>query len=387
MFPRLLPMIAVVVLTRVSSEACTGPRNEAELREALFGKSTAYNAFVRPSVELASYSMAAPELVAAQLYVHDLFDVDQKRGMMTIQAKQYSVWKDARLAWNGTDNGGCLDEVDFPGELLSEMWRPDLFWLGLSEPEKQLRHYFKLRSDGRVLDNKLLYMKLRCEMDLGDMPYDEQTCTIRLGTYRENLKQVRLVFKDTIPIRMDSDVNNLEFELTAVSGTNPITEFSTGKEARLDFSFHFRRKPAFYEQYYFKPLGVIVMVSWMQFFVDRNAVPARATLALVCLLTCVFASQNLLKNIPAVPYSVFAVNFINVCEAFQIYGIVAFALGNYLCRVQKRVDAGKPAGRLYCCLRRNGTMTLKDEHVDLFSRIAYPIAFATAMAILFLSRS
>jgi len=298
-----------------------------------------------------------------------------------MQAKQYSVWWDARLTWNGTADGGCFDEVDFPGKILSELWQPDLFWLGLVEPEVQVQHYFKLRSDGRVLDNKLLFMKLQCDMDLRMLPYDEQTCSIRLGTYRENLAQVRLVFKDSnTPITIDHAVKSLEFTLTSASGNNPLIDISTGTESRLDFSLNFRRDPKYYVWYHFVPVCIIVMCSWLSFFVDRKAVPARATLVLVCLLSTVFRVRDLLAEIPAVPYHVLAADFINMCLFLQVYAVVAFSMGNYLLQVEQRLQAGRAAGKMYyCCLRRNGDMTLKAKHVDDFSRVAYPVAFAVVI--------
>merc|ERR1712232_763689 len=213
------------------------------------------------------------------------------------------------------------------------------------------------------------------------MPYDDQTCPIRLGTYRENGAEVRLALRDgNAPVTMDPNLHDLEFTLTGVSGNSPLIDHAMGSESLLVFKLHFRRDPTYYVMCHFIPACLFVMCSWLSFFVDRKAVPARATLVLVCLLSTVFRVQVLLQNIPPVPYPVVATNFINICIFFQVYAISGFAIGNYLFQVEQRLEAGRAAGKLYyCCLRRNGEMTLRAKHVDDVSRAVYPVAFAIVL--------
>ena len=50
------------------------------------------------------------------------------------------------------------------------------------------------------------------------------------------------------------------------------------------------------------PSGLIVLLSWVNFWLDQNAVPARITLALLTVLTLTTQSEGARANLPRVSY-------------------------------------------------------------------------------------
>lgn len=66
--------------------------------------------------------------------------------------------------------------------------------------------------------------------------------------------------------------------------------------------FRFERQIGHHLIQTFAPSTLVVVLSWFSFWLDLDAIPARVTLLVTCLLTLVTMFTGLRSDIPAVAY-------------------------------------------------------------------------------------
>jgi len=108
-------------------------------------------------------------------------------------------------------------------------------------------------------------------------------------------------------------VSNVTGDCTSVYSTGAYTsslalnemnfcECSVGNFTCLEVVFTFRRRLGYYLFHTYIPTCLIVMMSWISFWIKPEAVPARVTLGVTSLLTLSTQHANSQKSLPPVSY-------------------------------------------------------------------------------------
>ena len=92
----------------------------------------------------------------------------------------------------------------------------------------------------------------------------------------------------------------------------------------------------YYVTQVYVPSVLIVILSWVSFWLDFEAVPARISLGLLTVLTMTTQSSGARANLPKVSYIKAIDVWMAVCLIFVFMALVQFAYVNVLSRVQKR---------------------------------------------------
>ena len=103
-------------------ETCIGPRNNAELL-SYWTAGGVYDKNLRPGLAAPLHGYPGPtsyrDRVEYQMELTTLQDVDTLHQTFFIHGRDNWVWRDHRLQYNSSENGGCLDqdnwEVNFAG--------------------------------------------------------------------------------------------------------------------------------------------------------------------------------------------------------------------------------------------------------------------------------
>ncbi|GMT00229.1 hypothetical protein PENTCL1PPCAC_22403 [Pristionchus entomophagus] len=77
---------------------------------------------------------------------------------------------------------------------------------------------------------------------------------------------------------------------------------------------------------------MLVAVSWVSFWLDKDSVPARVTLGVTTLLTMTTQASGVNANLPPVSYTKAIDIWIGVCLAFIFGALLEFALVNWAAR-------------------------------------------------------
>ncbi|VDL66963.1 unnamed protein product [Nippostrongylus brasiliensis] len=86
---------------------------------------------------------------------------------------------------------------------------------------------------------------------------------------------------------------------------------------------------------------MLVAVSWVSFWLDKDSVPARVTLGVTTLLTMTTQASGVNANLPPVSYTKAIDIWIGVCLAFIFGALLEFALVNWAARQDHSVRSSR----------------------------------------------
>ena len=94
--------------------------------------------------------------------------------------------------------------------------------------------------------------------------------------------------------------------------------------------FKFKRRLGYYLFHTYVPTCLIVIMSWISFWIKPEAVPARVTLGVTSLLTLSTQHASSQKALPPVSYIKAIDMFMNACTVFVFCSLIEYALINVI---------------------------------------------------------
>ena len=126
---------------------------------------------------------------------------------------------------------------------------------------------------------------------------------------------------------------------------------SAGMFSSLKAELQMQRKVGFYFLQVFIPSILLVILSWVSFWVDAQAVPARVSLGVTCVLTMTTQSSGIRQSLPPVSYVKAIDVWMFVCLLFVFGALLEFAYVNVLQRnARKKPRKPKPTKEVNNCL-------------------------------------
>ena len=104
------------------------------------------------------------------------------------------------------------------------------------------------------------------------------------------------------------------------------------------------------------PSALIVILSWVSFWISADAIPARISLGVLTILTMTTQSSGSSRNLPRVSYVKAVDVWMAVCLLFVFAALLEFAVVNVL----SRREIKKVVKR-----RSNGTALKKDNDIQM----------------------
>ena len=273
--------------------------------------------------------------IEVQIYVHRLSHIDQKEGTFEIEGYFRMWWNDSRLRFNGTKDGGCEDKLHYTVDAGQppKLWVPDVYFensrqnhLGLPNDGTLLESY----PDGGVFMSQRLRLTVNCAMNLGRLPWDRQICGVNVGVFSETAKQVQLAWTSK---NFEGALANLDKQsLSEWYILNASSQVSSRERAGANYSllkadFILERHSASLEKIIWKSV-MFVMISWLGFWIDAHAAPARVTLAILMVLIVVTKMESVAGGLPDVGYHIWLLDFQLGCLIFNVASFVIYVLVN-----------------------------------------------------------
>lgn len=220
-------------------------------------------------------------------------------------------WTDPRL------NNSLDHPIVLPGDSKNLIWLPDTFFLNIrsasihdvmSENSK-----LSIKPGGVVSYSTRLTITAGCSMDLSDYPLDEQKCDLKISSFAYDTDE--LVYKwSSGKIRVeDSQLSQLA--LIQTDALKDAENYPDGLHSQMVARFWFKRRLGYaFIQIYF-PTIMLVVLSWLVFWIPQDSVPARVSLGSTTMLSIVTFTGSFRKTLPKVSY----------IKAVDVYFIVSFA--------------------------------------------------------------
>lgn len=132
-----------------------------------------------------------------------------------------------------------------------------------------------------------------------------------------------------------------------------------GEYSCLKVDLIFKREFSYYLIQIYIPCCMLVIVSWVSFWLDPNAIPARVSLGVTTLLTMATQISGINASLPPVSYTKAIDVWTGSCLTFVFGALLEFALVNYASRSDAHRAAAKKASAAAMAAQRKN---LEDEY-------------------------
>ncbi|CAD6184816.1 unnamed protein product [Caenorhabditis auriculariae] len=346
-----------------------------------------------------------PVLVTVNIYLRSISKIDDVNMEYSSQFTFREEWVDARLAYGRYED----DDTEVPPFVVlatSEKCRSKPTNLDARhvffQNEKKLdgisstnpTFLIRIHKDGSILYSVRLSLVLSCPMSLEFYPLDRQNCLIDLASYAYTTQDIKYEWKSTNPVQQKEGLwqSLPSFELQDVLTDYCTSKTNTGEYSCLRTRMVLRREFSYYLLQLYIPSFMLVIVSWVSFWLDKDSVPARVTLGVTTLLTMTTQSSGINAKLPPVSYTKAIDVWIGVCLAFIFGALLEFALVNYAARkdmtqvsqrIMKQVPhdgyRAMPPGQTrtsFCCKIFVRRYKERSKRIDVVSRLVFPIGYA-----------
>ncbi|XP_028809156.1 gamma-aminobutyric acid receptor subunit rho-1-like [Denticeps clupeoides] len=285
---------------------------------------------------------------------------------MTLYLRHY--WKDERLSFPSNNN----QSMTFDGRLVKKIWVPDMFFV---HSKRSFTHdtttdnvMLRVYPDGKVLYSLRVTVTAMCNMDLSRFPLDTQTCSLEIESYAYTDDDLMLYWKKgNDSLKTDERISLSQFRIQKFHTTTKLAFYSsTGWYNRLYITFTLRRHIFFFLLQTYFPATLMVMLSWVSFWIDRRAVPARVPLGITTVLTMSTIITGVNASMPRVSYIKAVDIYLWVSFVFVFLSVIEYAAVNYLSTVQERKER-KLRERLPCTcgLTHPDDMMMSNSYSDM----------------------
>jgi len=268
-----------------------------------------------------------------------------RKSAITNYSQEYSFQITMRQQWNDKR----LNYKDRMTQLMAErikyltltdsskVWMPDTFFrnekIGAFHNILTPNLYIRIFPDGDVLYSIRISITCACSMHLALFPLDEQTCSLDVASYGWTKNDLVYVWKEGNPVQLAPNLTLPGgFKLGAFGSQYCDVVTATGAYSCLRVELLFVRQLSFFVVTVYVPCTMTVSVSWMSFWLDHKAVPARVALGVTTLLAMSTTQASIQNSLPPVAYTKAIDVWSGVCVFFVFSALLEYALVNYASR-------------------------------------------------------
>ncbi|XP_046806037.1 glutamate-gated chloride channel isoform X13 [Lucilia cuprina] len=288
-----------------------------------------YDARIRPS---GINGTDGPAVVRVNIFVRSISKIDDVTMEYSVQLTFREQWTDERLKFD--DIQGRLKYLTLTEA--NRVWMPDLFFS--NEKEGHFHNiimpnvYIRIFPNGSVLYSIRISLTLACPMNLKLYPLDRQICSLRMASYGWTTNDLVFLWKEGDPVQVVKNLHLPRFTLEKFLTDYCNSKTNTGEYSCLKVDLLFKREFSYYLIQIYIPCCMLVIVSWVSFWLDQGAVPARVSLGVTTLLTMATQTSGINASLPPVSYTKAIDVWTGVCLTFVFGALLEFALVNYASR-------------------------------------------------------
>ncbi|XP_033752015.1 glycine receptor subunit alpha-2-like [Pecten maximus] len=314
----------------------------------------------------------------------------------TLNAFIQQEWYDFRLQF--------FDVIDSPyleldAKLIEDVWVPDLYFTNeksasyheVTVPNKMMHLY----SDGRVVYRLRVSVTASCPMHLHSYPFDSQVCSLYIQSFAYSLGRLRFKWRTINPVRTNVNIQLPQFTLTRHSVRDCTDVVSTTDQHNftcIQMDLHLARNLGFFMIQIYVPTVLIVSLSWVSFWLNIDAVPARISLGILTVLTITTQKTGSVAAIPPVSYVKaldvwMAICLLFVFVAFLEYPFVYVLDNREVGLIQTKTDRlREEVANVSGNSNKNNddgrsNQVTMGRFVDDISKVIFPIVFLTFIII------
>ncbi|XP_052130124.1 glutamate-gated chloride channel isoform X1 [Frankliniella occidentalis] len=242
-------------------------------------------------------------------------------------------WVDPRLQYSNHSRYDFLNAIHHH----SDIWLPDTYFImhgDFKDPLIPVHFALRIFRNGTVNYLMRRHLILSCQGHIATFPFDDPQCSFAMESISYEQNQIRYVWKnDEDTLRTSPSLTSLNAYLIKNSTIPCPTKASwRGNYSCLKVDLIFTRDRAFYFTTVFIPGIILVTSSFITFWLEWNAVPARVMIGVTTMLNFFTTSNGFRSTLPVVS-NLTAMNvWDGVCMCFIYASLLEFVAVNYVGR-------------------------------------------------------
>ncbi|XP_047183765.1 glycine receptor subunit alpha-2 [Scophthalmus maximus] len=306
------------------------PPSPSDFLDKLMGRTSGYDARIRPNFK------GPPVNVTCNIFINSFGSITETTMDYRLNVFLRQQWNDPRLAYKEYPD----DSLDLDPSMLDSIWKPDLFFANekganfheVTTDNKLLRIF----QNGNVLYSIRLTLTLSCPMDLKNFPMDSQMCIMQLESFGYTMNDLIFEWLDVGAVQVADDLTLPQFVLNDEQGLGYCTKhYNTGKFTCIEVKFFLERQMGYYLIQMYIPSLLTVILSWVSFWINMDAAPARVGLGITTVLTMTTQSSGSRASLPKVSYVKAIDIWMAVCLLFVFAALLEYAAVNFVSRQHK----------------------------------------------------
>nr|CAD7261335.1 unnamed protein product [Timema shepardi] len=200
-----------------------------------------------------------------------------------------------------------------------------------------------------------------------------------------------------VPLVVDENIELPQLQLVKNFTADCTQVYSTGNFTCLEVVFVLKRRLGYYLFHTYIPTCLIVIMSWVSFWIKPEAAPARVTLGVTSLLTLSTQHAKSQAALPPVSYLKAVDAFMSVCTVFVFMALMEYCLVNIVLgdneAPKTMAEPPKPDKIFDLAAKENARLLtgqppapcrpspaqrnrIRAINIDRFSRVFFPLLFA-----------
>ncbi|XP_068154565.1 gamma-aminobutyric acid receptor subunit alpha-2 isoform X1 [Drosophila tropicalis] len=283
--------------------------------------------------QLPTHGQGLPTVVRTNILIRSMGPVSELDMDYSMDCYFRQYWRDKRLSFKGP-----IKSLSLSIKMLDKIWRPDTYFYNgkhshihtITVPNKLLR----LDQDGGILYSMRLTIKATCPMELKNFPMDRQSCPLVIGSYGYTNQQLVYEWKnqdDAVSFVPGMTLN--QFDLISMMHRNFTSTRREGDFSVLHVAFNLKRHTGYFLIQVYVPCILIVVLSWVSFWIHREATSDRVGLCVTAVLTLSTISLDSRTDLPKVKYATALDWFLLMSFLYCIATLLEFAGVHYFTKL------------------------------------------------------
>ncbi|KAJ8248226.1 hypothetical protein GJAV_G00239770 [Gymnothorax javanicus] len=282
-----------------------------------------YNKYLRPFFD------NGPVTVGMSLDIASIDTISEINMDYTATIFLRQRWTDERLCFDGNKS------LSLDGRLVELLWVPDTF---IVDSKKSFLHditvenrLIRIFPNGTVLYALRITTTVACNMDLTKYPMDKQTCTLQLESWGYNINDVMFYWT-----RGNESVSGLDTlrlaQYTVEDHYTSVSEaiYETGRYPKLIFHFELKRSILYFILETYVPSSLLVVLSWVSFWISQSSVPARICIGVTTVLTMTTLMMGARTSLPNANCFIKAIDvYLGICFSFIFGALIEYAVAHF----------------------------------------------------------
>ncbi|XP_050441538.1 pH-sensitive chloride channel 2-like [Adelges cooleyi] len=297
-----------------------------------------------------------PIVISTRIHVYHLTSAYTRNTDFKVRLLVQFRWRDIRLSYGYLTSKDVAEVISRRG-FLGRIWIPNIYITNerhsLTVADITDDVSITVLPDGYVMFSVRLKTSVFCWVKLGRFPFDHQQCHLIMESWRYDVKQLILEWEMVSPVTVaisDGVPYLTEYRLLKIiphdadyyiepTALNPNSPY---RYSSLTLTFLLAREYGFYIMDYYLPGVLLVILSWVSFWMAPDAVPPRVLLGAFEPHNCSEGSSTMLtffqlgaetgSNLPNVSYIRSNDVWFIVCTAFIFLSLAEFAFVNMIWR-------------------------------------------------------